>query len=185
MTRTTLQNIIEVTVKHIFLGAAVLILGVTSASMAQTQKIGFVISPKIFQEYPEAMEAQKRLQDLERPLQDSLTAMAQSIQVKIEEYQQKEGMMNDAAKRAATQEIQDMQRRATEWSEAKRRELIEKQEKVLAPVREKIRKAIETVAKEEKYAFVFDRNETETLIYGDAAHDLTFKVLDRLKRGTQ
>lgn len=150
---------------------------------AQAQKIGFVLSPKIFQELPEAMEAQKRLQLLEKPLQDSLTAMAQDIQVRIEEYQKKETMMNDAAKRTATQEIQDMQRRATEWSEMKRRELLDQQEKILNPVREKIRKAIEAVAKEEKYAFVFDKNETETLIYGDAANDLTFKVLDRLKRG--
>lgn len=150
---------------------------------AQGQKIGFVISPKIFQELPEALEAQKRLQALEKPLQDSLTSMAQDIQLRIEEYQKKEAMMNDAAKRTATQEIQDMQRRATEWSEAKRRELLDQQEKILSPVREKIRKAIEAVAKEEKYAFVFDKNETETLIYGDAANDLTFKVLDRLKRG--
>ena len=161
----------------------VLSLALTADLHAQTQKIGFVISPKIFQELPEAMEAQKRLQSLEKPLQDSLTAMAQDIQVRIEEYQKKETMMNDAAKRTATQEIQDMQRRATEWSEMKRRELLDQQEKILNPVREKIRKAIEAVAKEEKYAFVFDKNETETLIYGDAANDLTFKVLDRLKRG--
>ncbi len=166
-----------------FIFIALLSLVLTSGLQAQTQKIGFVISPKIFQELPEAAEAQKKLQSLEKPLQDSLTAMAQNIQAKIEEYQKKETMMNDAAKRTATQEIQDMQRRATEWSEMKRRELLDQQEKILTPVREKIRKAIETVAKEEKYAFVFDKNETETLIYGDAANDLTYKVLDRLKRG--
>jgi outer membrane protein len=170
-------------VKSIFVLCAVFLSVTTGDLYAQAQKIGFVVSPKIFQELPEAMEAQKKLQALEKPLQDSLTAMAQDIQSRIEEYQKKETMMNDAAKRTATQEIQDMQRRATEWSEMKRRELLDQQEKILNPVREKIRKAIETVAKEEKYAFVFDKNETETLIYGDAANDLTFKVLDRLKRG--
>jgi outer membrane protein len=171
-------------VKSIFVLCAVLLSAAFSGDLhAQSQKIGFVISPKIFQELPEALEAQKKLQALEKPLQDSLTSMAQDIQMRIEEYQKKEAMMNDAAKRTATQEIQDMQRRATEWSEMKRRELLDQQEKILNPVREKIRKAIEAVAKEEKYAFVFDKNETETLIYGDAANDLTFKVLDRLKRG--
>ncbi|MDH4069284.1 MAG: OmpH family outer membrane protein [Ignavibacteria bacterium] len=170
--------------KRTVLAIAILALGLVPGT-AEAQKIGFVVSPKIFQEYPDAMEAQRKMQDLERPLQDSLTAMAQDIQVRIEEFQQKEGMMNEAAKRAATQEIQTLQRRATEWSEAKRRELIDKQEKILAPVRDKIKKAIEAVAKEEKYTFVFDKNETETLIYGDTTHDLTFKVLDRLKRGTQ
>jgi len=173
-------------VKRIALILFLILSGIMSPNlMAQSQKIGFVVSPKIFQELPEALEAQKRLQALEKPLQDSLTAMAQDIQRRIEEFQQKETMMNDAAKRAATQEIQDLQRRATEWSDAKRRELMDKQEAVLAPVREKIKKAIESVAREEKYSFVFDKNESETLIYGDTAHDLTFKVIDKLKRGQQ
>ena len=161
-----------------------LISGFVAAGLhAQGQKIGYVVSPKIFQELPEALDAQKKLEALEKPLQDSLSAMAQDIQVRIDEYQKKEAMMNDAAKRSAQQEIQDLQRKATEFADIKRRELAEKQEQILNPVREKIKKAIEAVAKEEKYGFVFDKNETQTLIYGDASHDLTFKVLDRLKRG--
>ena len=108
--------------KRLFVLCAVLLfIALPGDLFAQGQKIGFVVSPKIFQELPEALEAQKRLQALEKPLQDSLTAMAQDIQLRIEEYQKKEAMMNDAAKRTATQEIQDMQRRATEWSEMKRR----------------------------------------------------------------
>lgn len=156
---------------------------VAGGAHAQSQKIGYVISPKIFQELPEALEAQKRLDDLQKPLQDTLSAMAQDIQGRIDEYQKKEGMMNDAARRTAQQEIQELQRKATEFADAKRRDLADQQEKILNPVREKIKKAIEAVAKEEKYGFVFDKNETQTLIYGDASHDLTFKVLDKLKRG--
>lgn len=172
--------------KNIVLGILMFCVGpVGSDLMGQTQKIGFVVSPKIFQELPEALEAQKKLEGLEKPLQDSLTAMAQDIQLRIEEYQKKETMMNESARRAAQQEIQDLQRKAADWSEVKRRELVDKQEKILEPIREKIRKAIESVAKEEKYTFVFDKNEAQILIYGDSAHDLTFKVLDKLKRGQQ
>jgi Skp family chaperone for outer membrane proteins len=40
------------------------------------------------------------------------------------------------------------------------------------------------VAKDEKYSFVFDKTEqVQILVYGDPAHDLTFKVIDKLKRG--
>jgi outer membrane protein len=151
--------------------------------LAQTQKIGYVVSPKIFQELPEALEAQRKLADIEKPLQDSLNAMAQNIQNRIEEYQKKETMMNETAKRAAQQEIQELQRKASEFAELKQRELVDERERIFGPVREKIVKAIETVAREEKYNFVFDKNDTQTLIYGDTTHDLTFKVLDRLKRG--
>lgn len=158
-------------------------IAMSPALFSQTQKVGFVVSPKIFQELPEALEAQKKLENLDKPLQDSLAAKAQEIQAKIEEYQTKEAMMNDAAKRAAQQEIQEMQRKAQDYAETKRRELLDRQEQILNPIREKIKKAIETVAKEEKYSFVFDKNESQILIYGDANHDLTFKVIDKLKRG--
>ena len=162
------------------LGAAL----VAPSVRAQGQKIGYVISPKIFQELPEALDAQKRLEALEKPLQDTLATLAQDIQTRIEEYQKKETMMNDAARRTEQQEIQEMQRRASDFAELKRRELVDQQEKILNPIREKIKKAIEAIAREEKYSFVFDKNDQiQVLIYGDASHDLTFKVLDRLKRG--
>lgn len=155
----------------------------TDGLHAQSQKVGYVISSKIFDELPEALEAKRKLGALEKSLQDSLNAMAQDIQDRIEEYQKKETLMNDAAKRAAQQEIQELQRKASEFADAKRRELADQSERILNPVRERIKKAIEAVAKEEKYGFVFDQNDTQTLIYGDTTHDLTFKVLDRLKRG--
>ena len=124
--------------KHIILAIALCFGAFWSPGLiAQGQKIGFVISPKIFQELPEALAAQREYEALERSLQDSLTVKAQSIQLKIDEFQKKEAMMNDAAKRTATQEIQDMQRRAADWSDLKRQELLRKQEDIFAPIREK------------------------------------------------
>lgn len=48
------------------------------------------------------------------------------------------------------------------------------------PIKEKITKAIENVAKDLKINFVFDKADG-TLIYGDKEYDITFKVLDKLK----
>jgi outer membrane protein len=151
---------------------------------AQTQKIGFVVSSKIFQELPEAQEAQKRLEAIAKPVQDSIAAMRKELQMKVDEYQKKEGLLNDASKKTLQQEFQDLQRRATEYAQVKDEELAKQREKILAPLNEKIVKAIAAVAKEEKYTFVLDKTEpVSVLLYGDASHELTFKVLDKLKRG--
>jgi outer membrane protein len=151
---------------------------------AQVPKIGFVVSSKIFQELPEAQEAQKRLEALTKPVQDSIAAMRKELQTKIDEYQKKEGLLNEASKKTLQQEFQDLQRRATEYAQAKDEELAKQREKILTPLNEKIVKAITAVAKEEKYTFVFDKTDpVSVLLYGDPAHELTFKVLDRLKRG--
>lgn len=155
-----------------------------SATRAQTQRIGYVNSAKIFQELPEAKDAEKRLESITRPVQDSLAAMQKAIEDKIAEYQKKEALMNDQAKRTAQQEVQDMTQRAREYAQRKDAELAKRREDILTPLKDKVLKAIERVAKEEKYTFVFDKTEqVQILLYGDPNNDITYKVIDKLTRG--
>ena len=154
---------------------------------AQTQRIGFVNSAKIFQELPEAKDAQKKIDAITKPYQDTLETKQRDLQAKYEEYQKKEGMMNDAAKKSAQQELLALEQGFNEYRLEKfgaDGDVAKQTEKVLAPLKEKILKAIERVAKEERYSFIFDQTEqVKVLLYGDSAHDLTFKVIDKLKRG--
>jgi len=158
-----------------------------TALHAQTQRIGFVNSAKIFQELPEAKDAQKKIDGISKPYQDTLEAKQRDLQGKYEEYQKKEGMMNDAAKKTAQQELLALEQGFNEYRLEKfgaDGELAKQTDKILAPLKEKILRAIERVAKEERYSFVFDQTEqVKVLLYGDSAHDLTFKVIDKLKRG--
>jgi outer membrane protein len=157
------------------------------AAFAQQQKIGYVNSSKIFQELPAAQDAQRRIDALGKPIQDSLEAMQRDLQARYEDYQKREALLNEAAKKAEQQKLIDLERRMNEFRVAKLGndgELARETEKLLAPLRDRIKNAINTVAKEEKYSFVFDKTESiQILLYGDPAHDITFKVIDRLKRG--
>ncbi|MBK7256989.1 MAG: OmpH family outer membrane protein [Ignavibacteriae bacterium] len=157
------------------------------AAFAQQQKIGYVNSTKIFQELPAAQDAQRRIDALGKPIQDSLETMQRELQARYEDYQKREALLNEAAKKAEQQKLIDLERRMNEYRQLKLGndgELARETEKLLAPLRDRIRGAITTVAKEEKYSFVFDKTESiQILLYGDPAHDITFKVIDRLKRG--
>ncbi len=62
-------------------------------------------------------------------------------------------------------------------------EIYKKQEEIFNPVKQKIYKAIQEVAKEENMQFVFDKSGDIILLYADTAFDITYKVLDKLKRG--
>ncbi len=151
---------------------------------AQTQKIGYVNSAKIFDDLSEARDITKRLEALAKPIQDSLALMQKDIEARVEDYQKKESMLNDAAKRTAVQEVQDLQQRAREYAQRKDSEMTRQREVMLAPLKEKILKAIEKIARTEKYNFVFDRTEqVNILLYADTRDDLTNRVLDNLKRG--
>ena len=59
-------------------------------------------------------------------------------------------------------------------------DLIKRQNELFEPVKDKITKTIESVAKEMKINFVFDKADG-TMLYGDKKYDITFKVLDKLK----
>ena len=154
------------------------------AAMAQPQRIGFVNSAKIFDELPEAKDAAKRLETFAKPIQDSLQMMQKQIEEKYSDYQKKESMMNDAAKRTAQQEIQEIQLRAREYAQARDQDLARQRERIFNPVKDKILKAIERIARSEKYSFVLDQNENVNIVlYADPKDDLTNRVLDNLKRG--
>ena len=58
-----------------------------------------------------------------------------------------------------------------------------KQEEIFNPVKDKIYKAIEEVAKKEGMQFVFDKSGDIILLYADPQYDITYKVLDKLKTG--
>jgi outer membrane protein len=165
---------------------SVLLFGV-SGMQAQGQRIGYVNSSKIFQELPAAQEAQKRIDAISKPLQDSLEAMQKDLQSRYEDYQKKEALMNDATKKSEQQRLVDLERHYNEFRVEKFGQdgaVAKETEKIINPIREKIKTAIGQVAREEKYNFIFDKTEQiQILLYGDPAHDMTFKVIDKLKRG--
>ena len=154
---------------------------------AQAPRIGYVNSAKILQEYPEAQEAQKKLDTMGRTWQAELDKMSKELQAKYEEYQKKEAMLSEQAKREQREELVVLEQKGYQYRKDKfdaTGELAVATDSLLGPIKKKVMKMIETLAKEEKLQFVFDRNEQFlVLLYGDTVFDYTFKVIDRLKRG--
>ncbi len=176
---------ININIKILLVFILVLTLGL-SISNTQTMKIGYVNSAKILQELPEAQEAQKKLDAMGKTWQDELEKMTKDLQTKYEAYQKQQGMMNEQTKLATQQDLVELEQRAYQYRTEKfgsDGELAKQSDKLLSPIKDKVLKIIQQVAKEEKISFIFDRNEAiMVLLYGDPAYDYTFRVIDRLKR---
>ena len=151
------------------------------------QRIAFVNSSKIFQELPAAQDAQKRIDGIGKPMQDSLETMKRDLQDKYAEYQKKEALYNDATKKTEQQKLLEQERAVQEFQVTRFGQdgiLARHSEQIINPIRDRIKAAIGAVAKEMKYNFVFDKTEQiQILLYGDPKDDITFKVIDRLRRG--
>lgn len=169
-----------------FVLPAFFLFAATSVVVAQAPKLAYVDSEKIIKEFPEAQVVQKDLEATFKAWQDEFQKMGEDLQKGLEEYQKKQALMQAAAKDAEEKRLTDLQQKAREFQVQKFGQGGEAQQlrdKKLAPIRDKILKNIEAVAKEEGFNFVFDKANDILLLYADAKFDLTYRVLDRLKRG--
>jgi len=174
-------------VKSYILVLAFFVLGFTSFGQAQL-KIGYVDSEVILTQFSESIKAQGDLDAITNKWSAQLDSMTLNYQQSIADYQKKAETMTDAKKTEAQQKIVKMEQDIMDFRKAKftqgSGEVYKKQEELFAPIKAKIYAAIEKVAKEETMQFVFDKSGDILLLYADSAFDITFKVLDRLKRGS-
>lgn len=173
--------------KNTFIIIALVALMVMTAgiSVAQTTKAAFVDSEKILGELPEAQKASQELGAMVKAWQDSVAGMQADFQKQVEDYQKQSSVMAATKKTEEEKRLNDLNLRWREFYTQKldpqKGEAAQEREKRLAPIREKVLRAIEAVAKEDGFTFVFDR---ANVLFADAKVDLTYKVIDRLKRGT-
>lgn len=157
----------------------------TTAVFAQqsTLKIGYVNSEEIIKGLPEAKESQAKLETILKGWQDEIEKRGQALQAKYEEYQKQANMLNESSKQLKQKELVEDEQKLNQYRQEKQQELAVQREKIMKPIQEKVFKAIEKVAKEQKLSFVLDRATEVPVLYADPQYDYTYKVLDMLKRG--
>ncbi len=172
--------------KNLLIIAAILFVSSTSM-FAQGEKIGYVDSQIILTQYPQAIKAQGDLDALTNLWSAQLDSMTLEYQQALSNYQQQANTMAEDKQLAAQQNIVGMEQRIVEFRRQKFSqpdgEIFVKQDEIFAPIKANIYAAIEKVAKEEGMKFIFDKSGDILLLYADSSFDVTFKVLDQLKRG--
>jgi len=151
------------------------------------QKIGYVDSQIILTQLPEAIKAQSDLDALTSVWSNQVDSMKLALQQQYADVQKQLATMTDDQKQIKQKELIEKEQQIYAYQNQKfgqpNGEIYQKQETIFEPVKKKIYAAIEIVAKEEGMQFIFDKSGDILLLYADAAFDITFKVLDSLKRG--
>jgi outer membrane protein len=174
-------------VKKVLLILAALIIG-SNFIFAQAQiKIGYVDSQAILSQYSEAIKAQGDLDALTARWSAQIDSMTMDLQRQYQDYQKQAANMPEDRRMQIQQELVKQEQDIIEFRNQKfgqrAGEIYQRQEEIFEPVRKKIYLAIEQTAKEEGMQFVFDKANDLLLLYADTAFEITFKVLDKLKRG--
>lgn len=172
--------------KKIFTSIFVVCLFAISSNLFGQTKFGYVNSDVVLKELPEAQEASKKLETSVKEWQDEVEKRAKSLQSKYEEYQKQQLTMKDDVKQQRQKALIEEEQKINEFRQQKfgqQGELAMQRERLMAPIKEKIFKAIEKVSKEQKLDMVFDKAGDVLILYADSKLDLTYKILDFLKRG--
>jgi outer membrane protein len=167
------------------------IIGMTIVSSgiadAQQLRFGYVNSSVIMNQYEEAQRAQRQLETLAQGWENELRSMIEDLQSKYEDYQQKQQLMTEQARIESQQELVELEQRINQFQRERfgqGGQIVNEQERIFRPVRERILSAIESVAQSENLDIVLDKtDEVPVLLYAQSRYDITFKVLDILKRG--
>lgn len=173
--------------KSVLLFFFIAISSISLYAQSTGQKTAFVNSEVIYEQYAPAIKAQSDLEALATKWRATRDSMVQALQNEYNEFQKQAQTMTPDKQREAQQKLVTGEQQIQQFEQSKFNqqtgEFFAKQAELLKPIRDRVLKAIETVAQSEGFTFVFDKTETLTsLLYGDSEFDLTFKVLDSLKK---
>ena len=154
-----------------------------AAPAAAQQKLGFVDSERILDLMPEYRTAQQEIDRLATQWQAEVEAVTREADALQADFSARE-LLYTAEERERT--LGDITARRQAGEALRRRyfgpdgELFREQQTRLRPVQERLLTAVETVAEDGEYDFVFDRTGDYVFLFARPRNDLTDRVVDAL-----
>ncbi|MCY4160077.1 MAG: OmpH family outer membrane protein [Bacteroidetes bacterium] len=146
-------------------------------------KIAYVDSERIYDNYPEFSTAQQSLDRIAQQWEQDLSERQNEVDEMFEEYQARELLYTAESRQQKQNEIiaaeEELERLRVQYF-GPEGQLFQQQEQVLRPIQEKVLIAIEQVAEDEGYDYVFDRGGDFIFLYTNERLDITDIVLEEL-----
>lgn len=161
----------------------VLVMLMMLAPMAAfAQKFGHLDSQALIQSLPEAIKVQSELEAQGKIFENELKAMQDELQRKAEDYDKNKSTMNATKQAETEQQLQDLYTKIQQAAQDNQQAFNKMQQEKLGPILDKVRKAIEDVAKAGNYVYIMEQAAGQPLYVNTAlSEDVTAKVKALLK----
>jgi len=154
---------------------------VVSTGTAQVVRFGFIDSEKIFSEYKAWIKAQEEFNTQYQAWDEEAREMQKELEDMIEEYEKQKLILSDEKKREREAGIETKRQALDAFTQkifGPNGTAEQKNNELVQPLIKKINAAIERLATEENYDFIFN---SEGLAYAKKDYDVTDKVLEFLE----
>lgn len=147
------------------------------------QKFGYVDSGKILDMMPKVKEAESNLEAFGKQLQAKGQKMMEEFQIKYQDLEKRvrEGDITPKEQETQVAALKEEEAKIAQYEQEMQTQLGAKRDELLAPILEEVRTAIQAVAKENGYTYVFDGSPgVGVLLYADESTNLTDLVKKKL-----
>jgi outer membrane protein len=123
---------------------------------AQDMTIGFVEPRAVLERMPEMRAVEQRLQNFIDRKRNELAEAERDFQLQVENYQQRIGVISDAAREQEEERLGQLQFELQQSQNQVRMEIQERQAELMSPLLEQIQSAINEVAQERGIDYVLN-----------------------------
>ena len=156
----------------------------TTAPAAGPLKLGYTNIDYVLSKTPEAKDIQNQLTIQRTQSENELKRMQKELEDKYGAYEKGAAQMSDVIRKDRETELQGLQTRIQEFGRTAEQSLQSKYQQLVNPVVQKIQKAIDDVAKEESYTYIFNldagANTIPILLVAPENNNITDSVLRKM-----
>ena len=158
----------------------------TSSAAAADVKLGFIDSEVIRDRLPEFKNVERQLQRLQQQYEKEAVERQSKLFKLQEDFRKQELLMSESRKAEMQAQFDESVRRLQEFTQQKlgpNGELFRKNIELSSPILERVNAAIEAIAKEDGYDFIFDVASSGAIVYADPErYNVTEKLIERLEK---
>ena len=151
--------------------------------MAVAQKYAVVNTDYVLKSLPDYASAQKRLDRYVADWQKELSDKAAELETMRADYEQESYLLPENLKKRRQEEIKAKEQELRALQQQRfgtGGDLDKKRAELLKPVQDRVYAAIERIAQEKNYAFVFDKAGSPAVLFASKKYDISDDVLESL-----
>jgi outer membrane protein len=148
---------------------------------AHAQSFAYVNTQEILQSLPDVKEANANIETFRNQLINLGQKKVETLRAKYTELEQKQAQGDISPKQLEleAQKLKEDEMKIAEFEQESQQRIMEKSEELLKPIRDKVQKAIDDVAKENGYTYVFDAS-LGFILYAEESTNASAKVKSKL-----
>ncbi len=157
--------------KSFILLLLILILGSTAISAQNDTKLGHINTSDLLGMMPGREEARMELQRYARELEETFSAMQNEFQTKYMDYLENQETFSQIVRQSKERELQSLNERIMEFQESAQQDIMEQEERLLNPIIQQARNAIDKVGREHGFTYIFDTS-GGSLLFWEKGEDI-------------